>query len=77
MDCKYRCFKQFPNETFRETLTNNLYSEEFADNDKGQQQFCKVCIQTVNNFAPIKKTTLEGIKAFYGKKTFKRNQNKI
>ena len=35
----YRCFKQFSKEAFRETLTNNLSSEEFVPNDKGLQLF--------------------------------------
>ena len=35
----YRCFKQFSKEAFRETLTNNLSSEEFVPNDKGLQRF--------------------------------------
>ena len=47
----YRCFKQFPKEAVRETLTNNLSSEEFVPIDNWPQQFCKVCIETVNNFA--------------------------
>ena len=43
----YRCFKQLSNEAFRET--NNISSEEFVHNDKGQQQFCKVYIKTVSS----------------------------
>ena len=39
------CFKQFSNEAFRETLTNNISSEEFIHADKGLQRFCKVCIE--------------------------------
>ena len=41
-------------EAFRKILTNNLSSEEFVRNNEGLQQFCKVCIETVNNFAPTK-----------------------
>ena len=33
----YRCFKQLLNKAIRETLTNNLSSEEFVHNDKGLQ----------------------------------------
>ena len=51
----YRYLKQFFNEVFRETVTNNLSNEEFVHNDKGLQRFCKVCIKTVNNFATIKR----------------------
>ena len=45
----YSCFKQFFNKEFRETLTNNLSSEEFVHNDKGLQRVFKVHIETVNN----------------------------
>ena len=61
----YRCFKQLSNETFREILTKNLSSERLVHNDKELQRFCKVCIETVNDFAPIKqnkKKTLERVK---------------
>ena len=34
---------------------NNLSSEEFVNNDKGLQCFRKVCINTVKNFAAIKR----------------------
>ena len=51
----YRYLKQFFNEVFRETVTNNLSNEEFVHNDKGLQWFCKVCIKTINNFATIKR----------------------
>ena len=54
MITNYGCFKQFSDEAFRETLTNNLASEEPFHNNKGLQPFGKVCIKTVNNFAPIK-----------------------
>ena len=53
-DYNYRCFKQFFDEAFREYLTNNLSSEESVHNNKGLQQFCKVCIETVNKLAPTK-----------------------
>ena len=54
----YRRFKQFSNEAFREILMNNLSNEEFVHNDKGLQRFCKVCIETTNTFAPIKRKKL-------------------
>ena len=40
-DYNYRCFKQFSDEAFRETLTNNLSSEEFLHNNKGIYDFVK------------------------------------
>lgn len=49
----YRYLKQFFNEVFRETVTNNLSNEELVHNDKGLQRFCKVCFKTVNDFATI------------------------
>ena len=39
MITNYGCLKQFSNKAFRETLTNNLASEEFFYNDKGLQRF--------------------------------------
>ena len=56
----YRCFNQFSNEAFIETLSNNLSSEEFVHNNKGLQRLCKVCIETVNNFAPIEQKYTQG-----------------
>ena len=56
----YRCFKQFFNEAFRKTLTNNLSSEEVVHNEKGLQRFYEVCIETVNNFAPTKRKYIRG-----------------
>ena len=77
----YRCFKQLSNETFREILTKNLSSERLVHNDKELQRFCKVCIETVNDFAPIKqnkkKKHSRESNAFYDKRTFKRNPGKI
>ena len=52
----YRCFKEIPIKTFRETLINSLFSEEVFNNDKRLQRFCNnVCLKTVNNFALIKR----------------------
>ena len=56
----YKCCKQFSNETFRETLTNNLSSKEFGHNDKELELFCKICIKTVNNFNLIKRKYTQG-----------------
>ena len=39
---------------------NNLSSEEFVNNDKGLQCFSKVCINTVKNFAAIKRKYTRG-----------------
>lgn len=50
----YMCFKYFSNEVSRRTLTCNISVGEFVYNDKGQQLFCKVCIETGNSFTPIK-----------------------
>ena len=56
----YRCFKQFSNKAFRETLMNNPSSEEFVNNDKGLQRFCNVCGETVDKFDPIKRKYTQG-----------------
>ena len=65
----FKCFKQFSNEAFRETLTNNVYSEEL-----GLQRFCKACIETVDN-----KTKIDSQESnvLYGKRSFRRNHDKV
>ena len=56
----YRSNRDFPNETFRVSLMNNLSNEVFVDNDDGLQKFCKMTMDTLNSFAPIKKKYARG-----------------
>ena len=51
----YRSYKQFSNEAFRESLINSLSNQVFINNDNGFDRFCKISIDTLNKFAPVKK----------------------
>ena len=50
----YRSYRDFSNETFRVSLKNNLSNEVFVNNDDGLEKFCKIIMDTLNSFAPIK-----------------------
>ena len=52
---KYRSFENFSNEDFRESLRYILSNQIYVNNDDGFNRFCKINIDTVNSFAPIKK----------------------
>ena len=56
----YRSNRDFSNETFRVSLMNNLSNEVFVDNDDGLQKFCKMTMDTLNSFAPLKKKYARG-----------------
>ena len=50
----YRSFKHFSNEEFRKSLIDNLSNQIYVNNDDGFNRFCKISIDTLNSFAPIK-----------------------
>ena len=56
----YRSYRDFSNETFRVSLMNDLSNEIFVNNDDGLQKFCKITMDTLNSFAPIKKKYARG-----------------
>ena len=50
----YRSSKHFSQEEFRKSLIDNLSSQIYVNNDDGFNRFCKISIDTLNSFAPIK-----------------------
>ena len=57
---KYRSYKTFSNEAYRETLINNLSKENFINNDDGFQRFCDISLNALNKHAPYKKKHARG-----------------
>ena len=51
----YRSYRDFSNETFKVSLINNLLNQVFVNNDDGLEKFCKITMDTLNSFAPIRK----------------------
>ena len=52
----YRSFKHFSNEEFRRSLIDNLSIHIYVNNNDGFKMFCKISIDALNSFAPIKNT---------------------
>ena len=50
----YRSFKHFSNEELRKFLIDSLANMICINNDDGFNRCCKISIDTLNNFAPIK-----------------------
>ena len=50
----YRSFKHFSNNEFRSSWIDNLSNQIYVHNDDGFNRFCKISIDTLNSFAPIK-----------------------
>ena len=50
----YRSFKHFSNEEFRKSSIDNLSNQMYVSNGDGFSMFCKISIDTLNSFAPIK-----------------------
>ena len=57
---KYRLYKTFSNEAYRETLINKLSKENFINNDDGFQRFCDISLNALNKHAPCKKKHARG-----------------
>ena len=51
----YRSFKHFFNEEFRNSLIDRLSNQKYINNNDGFNRSCKISIDTLNGFAPIKK----------------------
>ena len=56
----YRSFKNFSNEKYRETLTNNLSKENIIHDDNGFQRSCHISLDALNKHAPCKKKHARG-----------------
>ena len=50
----YRLFEHFSNEEFRKSSIDNLSNQIYVNNGDGFNRFCKISIDTLNSFAPIK-----------------------
>ena len=57
---KYKSYKNFSNEAYRETLIKNLSKENFINNDDGFQRFCDISLNALNKHAPCKKKHVRG-----------------
>ena len=63
----YRSFKHFSNEEFRKSLVDSLSNQISINKNDGFNRFCKTSIDTLNDFAPIKKNCWSQSNAFYTK----------
>ena len=50
----YRLFEHFSNEEFRKSSIDNLSNQIYVNSGDGFNRFCKISIDTLNSFAPIK-----------------------
>ena len=50
----YRSYKIFSNEKYKETLNENLFKENFVNNDDGFQRFCHISLDASHKHAPRK-----------------------
>ena len=53
--------KHFSNKKFRKSLIDNLSNQIYVNNDDGFNRFCKISIDTLNSFAPIKNKFVRAI----------------
>ena len=56
----YKSYKHFSNESYRESLLNELSKKDFVINDYGLQRFCDVNINTLNRRATRKRKLAPG-----------------
>ena len=52
----YRYFKRFSSEEFRKSVIDSLSHQMYVNNDDGFNRLCKISIDTINSFDPIKNT---------------------
>ena len=57
----YRSFKHFSNKEFRKSSIDNLSNQMYVSNGHGFNMFCKISIDTLNSFAPIKNKFVRAI----------------
>ena len=58
----YRSYKIFSNEKYKETLNENLFKENFVNNDDGFQRFCHISLDALINIHHIRRSMFEVIK---------------
>ena len=55
----YRKYKNFSNDIFRDTLLEELSQVRINNDDDGFDNFIRICRNTLDRFAPRKKSTSE------------------
>ena len=56
----YRFCKNFLNEKFKNCLLNELWKEDFVNNDKGLEKFCNINVKVLNKRTSWKKKFARG-----------------
>ena len=68
----YRSFKHFSNNEFRRSRIYNLSNQIYVNNDDGFNRFCKISIDTLNSFAPVKNKFVKANQMCFITKEFSR-----
>ena len=68
----HRFLKHFSNEDFRKCLIDNLSNQISVNNDNGCNRFCKINIDALNSFVPIKKKSVRANQMPFIKKELSR-----
>ena len=65
----YKKYEHFPNDTFRNTILNELVQVRISNNDDGFNYFLKICRNTLDKLAPRKKKYTGGSNSPFMNKT--------
>ena len=58
----HRFYKNVSNEKYWEVLINNLFKENFINNDDGFQRFCHISLDALNKHPHVRRSMLELMK---------------
>ena len=70
---KYRSYKHFSNEIFRESLLETFSQQAFVNNDYGFEKFCNITLKTRDKYAPRKAKHARGNQILFMKKDLSKN----